>query len=86
MILSATSELCIDLASSWVVGDKLSDIEAAEASGITPILVRTGYGKEDSMHLSVNVRIEEDLLAACQYILSNEPPSFKRTEVKGMTK
>lgn len=70
MLLSAASELCIDLASSWLVGDKLSDIEAAEASGVTLILVRTGYGKKDSMHLSANVRIDEDLSAVCQYILS----------------
>lgn len=83
MILQAGDELNIDLAASWLVGDKLSDIEAAEAAGVTPILVRTGYGKKDSLRLPANVRIEEDLAAACQHILSARPKLFKNAEVRG---
>ena len=43
MILSAEAELNIDLSQSYLVGDKLSDLQAGIAAGITTnILVRTG--------------------------------------------
>ncbi|GAA3551265.1 D-glycero-beta-D-manno-heptose 1,7-bisphosphate 7-phosphatase [Zobellella aerophila] len=43
MLLDATNELGIDLDASYMVGDKLSDLKAAEAAGVkTKILVRTG--------------------------------------------
>lgn len=83
MILRARNELFIDLAASWLIGDKLSDIEAAQAAGVTPILVRTGYGKTDSPRLPADVRIEEDLAAACRYILSTRSNSTNHAEVKG---
>lgn len=86
MLLSAARDLCIDLASSWLVGDKLSDIEAAEAAGVTPILVCTGYGQEDSLRLRANIRLEKDLYAASEYILLAQANSLNKTEVKGMQK
>lgn len=82
MILRARDECFIDLAASWLVGDKLSDIEAAEAAGVTPILVCTGYGMKDSQRLPANVRIEEDLATACRYILSVRQNSLNNDEVK----
>ena len=43
MFLEATQELNIDLAASYMVGDKVSDMKAAEAAGVGhKILVRTG--------------------------------------------
>jgi D-glycero-D-manno-heptose 1,7-bisphosphate phosphatase len=47
MIQQAQKEHSIDLANSWVVGDKTSDIAAGSAMGLKTILVQTGYaGKE----------------------------------------
>lgn len=44
MLLEAAAEHHIDLAASWTVGDKSSDIEAGRAAGTRTILVLTGYG------------------------------------------
>ena len=43
MILTAVEELDIDLSQSYLVGDKISDLQAGKAAGIaTNVLVRTG--------------------------------------------
>ena len=47
LLCQAADELGIDLASSYLVGDALSDLEAARAAGCTPVLVLTGRGREE---------------------------------------
>jgi D-glycero-D-manno-heptose 1,7-bisphosphate phosphatase len=48
MLLKAASDLAIDLKSSWLVGDKAADIEAAKRAGIAGALqVATGYGSAE---------------------------------------
>jgi D-glycero-D-manno-heptose 1,7-bisphosphate phosphatase len=45
MLLQAASALKLDLKSSWLVGDKADDVEAAKRAGIAgALLVATGYG------------------------------------------
>jgi D-glycero-D-manno-heptose 1,7-bisphosphate phosphatase len=45
MLLQAASDLAIDLKTSWLVGDKASDIEAARRAGLAGALhVATGHG------------------------------------------
>jgi D-glycero-D-manno-heptose 1,7-bisphosphate phosphatase len=44
MLRQAAHEHQLDLARSYVVGDRWSDIAAARAAGAVPILVRSGYG------------------------------------------
>jgi D-glycero-D-manno-heptose 1,7-bisphosphate phosphatase len=44
MLLRAAAELRLDLSSSCLIGDKLSDLEAGAGAGCHTILVRTGYG------------------------------------------
>jgi histidinol-phosphate phosphatase family protein len=46
LVERAAKELDIDLPSSYVVGDKVSDIEMAYKSGAKAVLVLTGYGAE----------------------------------------
>ncbi len=54
-----------DLASSWVVGDKLADVDLGRGAGGRTALVLTGYGGETASELaSCGVRAEvvgEDL-------------------------
>ena len=45
MIQSASSQFAIDLSGSFVVGDRLSDVDLAASAGARGILVRTGYGE-----------------------------------------
>jgi D-glycero-D-manno-heptose 1,7-bisphosphate phosphatase len=42
----ASVELGFDLHTSFVVGDKASDIEMGRSCGATTVLVRTGYGAQ----------------------------------------
>jgi histidinol phosphatase-like enzyme len=46
MLLRASDECRIDLAGSYVIGDKTSDIELAGGVGASAALVLTGYGRE----------------------------------------
>ncbi len=47
MLLTAARDHGIDLGRSFMVGDKLADIEAGQAAGCRSLLVRTGYGAKD---------------------------------------
>lgn len=70
MILQAADELNIDCAASFMVGDKLIDVEAALAAGCTPILVRTGYGAGEEARLPQGVAVVDDLPAAAALIIA----------------
>ena len=47
MAVRAAEELGIDLARSYFVGDKCSDVELGVNAGGKPIMVMTGYGSEE---------------------------------------
>lgn len=48
MLLQAASDLAIDLKTSWLVGDKAIDVEAARRGGLAGAMqVATGYGAEE---------------------------------------
>lgn len=47
LILRAAREHGIDVARSFVVGDRWLDIQAGREAGAATVLVRTGYGLED---------------------------------------
>jgi D-glycero-D-manno-heptose 1,7-bisphosphate phosphatase len=71
MIETAVSELGIDLEGSWMVGDKLLDIELGFNAGIRTAMVMTGYG---AAHGNAIGRppdlIAENLLAVARHILA----------------
>lgn len=46
MLLTAARDLDIDLARSWMIGDKPCDADAGRAAGCKTLLVQTGHGKE----------------------------------------
>ncbi|MEK6302276.1 MAG: D-glycero-beta-D-manno-heptose 1,7-bisphosphate 7-phosphatase [Acidobacteriota bacterium] len=50
MLHAAAREHNIDLARSWVIGDKASDINLAANTGARGVLVLTGYGSETLAH------------------------------------
>jgi D-glycero-D-manno-heptose 1,7-bisphosphate phosphatase len=45
MLRQAAAELGLDLSRSYLVGDKLSDLEAGAQAGTQTILVRSGHGR-----------------------------------------
>jgi D-glycero-D-manno-heptose 1,7-bisphosphate phosphatase len=77
MLTDAARTMNIDLAASWLIGDKLIDLEAGIAAGLAGvILVRTGYGRtmEDRLHelppTATRIETADDAAAAVERILS----------------
>jgi D-glycero-D-manno-heptose 1,7-bisphosphate phosphatase len=71
----AADHLGIDLARSFVIGDRLGDLELAWSVGATAVLVRTGYGRgEMEYHAAAWPRqpdiVADHLLEAVVTILS----------------
>jgi D-glycero-D-manno-heptose 1,7-bisphosphate phosphatase len=72
----AAREHAVDLAASWVVGDRYADLEMGYAAGSRGILVMTGYGRgEYELHRSAWPRqpdgLAENLKDAVRNILQN---------------
>lgn len=75
MMVRAARDLGLDLGNSFLVGDNITDLEAAGAVGARAILVRTGLGTEYASLLSsqgtVGCWVVEDLCAAASFILDH---------------
>ena len=70
LLLKAEKELNINMKRSFMVGDKLSDIEAGKRAGCKTILVKTGYGSETIQNSRIECGyIADDLYVAVSYIL-----------------
>lgn len=65
LLITAARDLDIDLAQSWMIGDKLADAEAGTTAGCRAILVRTGHGRE----LPNDVDAVDDIAAAVERVL-----------------
>ncbi len=79
----AARELGIDLARSWVVGDKVSDVELARRAGCRAALVRTGYGRQAEAELAASGRlpgiVADHLEEAVERILAWEAGAPERS-------
>jgi D-glycero-D-manno-heptose 1,7-bisphosphate phosphatase len=77
LLRQAQAELGADLASSWVIGDRHSDLQLAWNAGAKGALVKTGYGLGELMHLAPSWSrspdlVAENLLEAVERILGRE--------------
>jgi len=74
MIHQACERFAIDLSHSFVVGDKVLDVEAATRAGARGILVRTGYGADVVRAHGAAVPhaafVADDLMAAVSWVLA----------------
>lgn len=68
MLTRAAAEHGLDLAASWMVGDKALDLEAGRAAGCRVALVRTGYGRQ--VDGSLADLVADDLAGAVDRILA----------------
>ena len=84
-LFDARDEFGLDLSESYLIGDKLIDLEAGWNAGLHGcILVRTGYGAETERNEAqrlAHATIVDDLQTAATWILGTAGP---RTEVKSM--
>ncbi len=77
MLVQAAADLNLDLRRSWLVGDAVSDMEAALAAGSRPVMVRTGRGVKQALGLAArglrHVPVVADLDGAVELILAAAP-------------
>lgn len=68
LFLAARDELDIDIAGSFMAGDKFSDLESGRNAGVKrSILLKTGYGeKYISRALDAGFEVADDLLEAVE--------------------
>jgi D-glycero-D-manno-heptose 1,7-bisphosphate phosphatase len=72
MLRRAAADLDLDLARSFVVGDRWNDIEAGAAVGARSVLVRTGYGRISETQASTKrppAVFADNLVEAVSWIL-----------------
>jgi D-glycero-D-manno-heptose 1,7-bisphosphate phosphatase len=75
-LFDARDEFTIDLSRSYMIGDKLIDLECGWNAGVkTAVLVRTGYGQKaerDDGGLLTKAKVVADLKSAADWILNTE--------------
>ncbi len=69
MLLQAAKEFDIDLANSYMIGDRLTDVMAGKNAGTKTISVQTGLRPVDAGAADYNAR---NILEAVQYIAGSE--------------
>ena len=78
MLRRAAAEHDLDLARSWMVGDRWLDVEAGAAAGARTILVRTGDGSLSAETPRADVVVDailNDLMEAAEWILRSSSRS-----------
>ena len=79
MIDAACAQWDIDLARSWVVGDRDVDVQMAAAVGARGVLVRTGYGEREwrtkAGAFPADTHVVMNLMAAAVLILTQGDPA-----------
>ena len=82
MLLQAAADLRIDLDRSFLVGDAVTDVEAALQAGCRPFIVRSGRGQAQLAKLRMRgyeaVTVVVDLSEAVELILKTST-HFTRT-------
>ena len=68
MLLEAAAEHGVDLAASYMIGDKAADVECGRRAGARTILVLTGYGAEQDCAPDYRVR---DVVEAMETVLGH---------------
>lgn len=70
LLKDAAEKYDIDLANSWMIGDRVSDVMTGVNAGTKTILVKTGVPTVESAETTLTC---PSLLEAIQYIASQEP-------------
>lgn len=85
-LFDAWDEFCLDLAESYMIGDKLADLECGWNAGIKEsLLVRTGYGAEVVLQSPAALQravIGDNLPGAAEWILARSNKPFIATKIR----
>jgi len=79
LFYQAARDMAIDLAASYMIGDRYRDMEAAHRAGVKGVLVKTGYGADVLENIGPDQEtpeakpdhIAENILEAVHWILEN---------------
>ncbi len=79
LFYQAARDMDIDLAASYMIGDRYRDMEAAHRAGVKGVLVKTGYGADVLKNIGPDQEtpeakpdhIAENILEAVHWILEN---------------
>lgn len=85
LLFQAAKDLGIRLEDSYLIGDALTDVEAALAAGCQPLLVQTGRGVLQSdlvLQRYPDVPIFQDLSEAVSWILRREAQTLRTRPLK----
>ena len=82
LLQQAAHDMDLDLAASFVVGDRWSDLKTAVNCNATPVLVLTGYGRGDLQYVGAGQKVQpahvaEDLATAVEWILERQTPLIR---------
>lgn len=82
LIERAATDFEIDLPSSWMIGDRYSDIELARNAGLNSAFVLSGYGRGEWEYQRTGWKhqpdlVSEDLLQCIKSILLRSKESFE---------
>ena len=81
LLRAIESELCVNVRGAFFIGDSLKDLQAGEAAGCRPVLVKTGKGMKTLAKIQgadvaldhpKNIPVFADLAEATQYILEQQ--------------
>lgn len=75
----AEKEYSLDLTQSWMIGDRLADIECAKNAGCKSILLPSGQDKpeERARAEKMTTHTANSILEAAEWILASHPHSFQ---------
>jgi D-glycero-D-manno-heptose 1,7-bisphosphate phosphatase len=83
MVRAAAGRFDLDLPRSFVIGDRVTDVELAERAGARGVLVRTGYGEhtlqENGGAVPGAALVALDLMEATSWILRQNGHPRERT-------
>ena len=71
MLLKAKELLNLDLKSSWIIGDRVSDMHCGLAARVKPLFVKTGHGLNELSMLKDDIKNFESIKFAADYIIHN---------------
>lgn len=68
LLKKAARDFAIDLPHSYMIGDKMADVNVALKIGVTPILVLTGHGQQVQKNCPSSIIVKSNVLEAVKYI------------------
>jgi histidinol-phosphate phosphatase family protein len=84
LIYQAVAELHIDLSQSFVIGDRLMDIELATTVGCKGVIVPSGQGKEElKASTIIPDYVAPDFESAVQWVLKQHLAEHRRSTKRG---